>query len=204
VVACYGPKERYGFHGLETLQCMVERRKGGETGIKAVQCLEGTAVWEWTNTNRWAARLLEASLARIPNRKQGSPRKNVPRPIVFMLEYQSGLKAAMYLLNGHISSFGFAAELNGKNEPVSTEFWLQPGRPHGHFSGLVYHIEQMIITGTEPYPVERTLLTTGALVAAMNSSYLKGRRLETPHLNIAYRANKESVYNRGEVPPLEK
>jgi hypothetical protein len=33
------------FHNLETLQCFVERRKGGETGIRAVQHLEGDAVW---------------------------------------------------------------------------------------------------------------------------------------------------------------
>ena len=38
--------DSYGFHGLEGLQCMVERRDGGETGIRAVQCLEGDAVWE--------------------------------------------------------------------------------------------------------------------------------------------------------------
>ena len=31
----YGPFEGYGFHALEGLQCMVERRKGGETGVKA-------------------------------------------------------------------------------------------------------------------------------------------------------------------------
>ena len=30
--------DSYGFHGLEALQCMVERRGGGETGIAAVRC----------------------------------------------------------------------------------------------------------------------------------------------------------------------
>ena len=41
----FGGLDSYGFHALETLQCMVERRVGGETGIVAVQCLEGDEVW---------------------------------------------------------------------------------------------------------------------------------------------------------------
>ena len=34
VAVGYGPVEGYGFHMLEGLQCMVERRKGGEVGVK--------------------------------------------------------------------------------------------------------------------------------------------------------------------------
>ena len=33
----YGDPDAYGFHLLEGLQCMVERREGGETGVKAIQ-----------------------------------------------------------------------------------------------------------------------------------------------------------------------
>ena len=37
----YGGVESYGFHALETLQCMIERRHGGESGVTSVQCIEG-------------------------------------------------------------------------------------------------------------------------------------------------------------------
>ena len=210
VVTNYGPKERYGIHTLETLQCMVERRKGGETGIAAVQCFEGDPVWNWTEKNPWAERLLNAAAARCPERKQGRPSDTVKQPYLFVLEYRSGLQAACYILNGYVTSAAFAADITGKGEPVSAQFYLQPGRPYGHFSGLVYFIEQMMITGRPSYPVERTLLTTGALSALFDSSYenrsivKKGRRLETPHLDITYRAQKESLFNRGPLPPTDK
>ncbi|MFN7996772.1 MAG: hypothetical protein U0Q18_24375 [Bryobacteraceae bacterium] len=188
VTAFYGEKEAYGFHALEAHQCMVERRRGGETGIRAVTCLEGTAVWDWTDRHPWASRLLETALTRCEGRSSGPPRELVKVPVLFLLEYTSGLEGAVYLLNGLIEQAVFAAALKGFAEPVSTELWLQPVRPFSHFSGLVHSIEQMVVTGTPPYPVERTLLTTGALAALMDSSYQGHRRLETPQLKIRYRS----------------
>jgi hypothetical protein len=200
VTVFYGGKEAYGFHALEALQCMVERRSGGETGIASVACVEGADVWTWTDANPWAARLLDAALARSETKKPGSPRENVKAPILFRLEYRSGLSAAVYILNGHCQDCTFAAQIRGRAEPVSTEIWLQSGRPYSHFSALVHYIEQMIATGREPYPPERTLLTTGALAALMEPA---GRTIETPHLAIAYRPPSRSLFARGPVPALE-
>jgi hypothetical protein len=204
VVAFYGGKEAYGFHALEAQQCMVERRKGGETGIRAVTCMEGAEVWRWTDRNSWARRLLESALARCEERKPGSPRDNVKQPILFLLEYASGLEGAVYLLNGLIEQAVFAATIRGAGEPLATELWLQPARPFSHFSGLVHYIEQMIVTGTPVYPIERTLLTTGALAALMDSCYQGQRRLETPHLQVSYRAPRESLFSRGPVPAADR
>ena len=204
VLAFYGEKEAYGFHALEAHQCMVERRKGSETGIRAVTCLEGAEVWRWTDRSAWAGRLLETALSRCEERTHRSPRDVVKEPVLFVLEYTSGLEGAVYLLNGLIEQAVFAATLRGAAEPLSTELWLQPTRPFSHFSGLVHYIEQMIVTGRPAYPVERTLLTTGALAALMDSSYQGHRRLETPHLNVSYRAPKESLFSRGPVPAADR
>ena len=37
-----GGSDPMDFHALEGLQCMVERRRGGETGVKAVQMVKAT------------------------------------------------------------------------------------------------------------------------------------------------------------------
>lgn len=204
VTAFYGDREAYGFHALEANQCMVERRKGGETGVRAVTCVEGAGVWKWTDGNPWAGRLLESALARCEGRKPGSPRELVKEPILFIVEYASGLESAVYLLNGLIEQAGFAASIRGVAEPVSTELWLQPARPFSHFSGLVHYIEQMIVTGRPAYPVERTLLTTGTLAALMDSRYRHYQRIETPYLDVSYKAPRESLFSRGPVPAEDR
>ncbi len=45
VATAYSSLEAYGYHGLEILQCLAERRAGGETGVRAVQMFEGPHVW---------------------------------------------------------------------------------------------------------------------------------------------------------------
>jgi hypothetical protein len=203
VATAYGGKEAYGFHALESLQVMVERRRGGETGVASVQCLDGPAVWNWADAHPWSLKLMEAANARSEKRKPGNARDNVKSPSVFAIRYRDGLEAAVFILNGHIEDFNFAADIEGRAEPAATLMWLQPGRYYAHFSTLTHYIEELVLNRKEPYPVERTLLTTGILAAAMDSAYQKGKALDTPHLDVRYRAPKASLYNRGAVPPLE-
>ena len=200
----YGDNDAYGFHALETLQCMVERRAGGETGVKAVQAFAGEEVWRWTSANPWARTLLDAALAKSETRKPGRLEDLAKKPLVITMEYVDGFQAAMFMLNGVTNDFLFAAEIPGQSEPAASHFWLQPGRFFGHFSGLVHFAEELIIHGKEPYPVERTLLTTGILAAGLDSAFERGKRLDTPHLAIKYTPAKKDFYNRGPVPTAEK
>lgn len=193
----YGELDAYGFHTLETLQCMVERRRGGEKGIAAVEWIDGDAVWKWRDgPGKWSAPLLDAALATNPNAKPGRPETNCRRPAVFVLHYRDGLRAASYMLDGHQSGFLFAAALHGQAKPVASHFgFTSGGRPLPHFDGLVRCIEEMFVTGTPVYPVERTLLTTGAL-AFLFESRARGTRVETPELNIGYRAPVNCYFQR--------
>lgn len=58
----------------------------------------------------------------------------------------------------------------------------------------------MIHSGQPAYPVERTLLTTGILDAALHSLAEKNRRLETPQLAVTYQPAEWS-FAKGTPPP---
>lgn len=183
----YGGVESYGFHALETLQCMIERRQGGEWGVVAVQCIEGDAVWNAAESGEWSMDLAEAACAQIRNRPDSSIVEGCPNPTLFLMEHRDGFRSAVLMLNGYVTDFAYACK-NG-DEISATEFYLQNGPPHCHFSYLSLNIEEMFLTGIPTYPVERTLLTTGILDAIMHSRAQEGGRLETPQLEeITYQS----------------
>ncbi len=206
----YGGVDSYDFHALEVIQCMAERRRGGETGVQSVQALRGDAVWQamergsW-NAGGWNPELFAACLARTQTLAQppnGSHRYPTPAqmrafvkdPVAYRIEYRDGLRATMFLLNGLVSDFTFAARLKGRAEPLSTLFYLPPNPNVVYSAALMAQAERMFLTGKAPYPIERTLLSSGILAAAMHSSGTGGQRLATPHLAVKYQAPQESFF----------
>ena len=185
----------YGFHLLDGLQAVVERRKGGETGVRAVQCLEGQECWDYLEQNGWVKRLFDQALSHSETREPGDMKVLVKKPAVFIVEYNDGLRAAAFLLTGLVQDFTYAIDLEGHQKPFSTLMKLQPGKPHYHFGCLVKHIETMFKTGEAPYPVERTMLSSGILDFALESRILGYKRLETPELSkVRYTVSPESHF----------
>jgi hypothetical protein len=209
LVAAYGPIEVYGIHALETLQCMAERRKGGETGVKAVTCLTGRDVWKAGDAGQWSWELLEAALGRSESVCPGDIRRNVGAfPVqsmpqtpatAFMVEYRDGFRGTVLLLNGHIQDFVFAAKVKGEAKPASCLFHLPPPPGAKYFDAQVMNIEKLLETGKSPYPVERTLLTSGILDFALTSHAKRGERIETTELDVRYTAGADSGFVRGNV-----
>jgi hypothetical protein len=183
------------FHNLETLQCFVERRKGGETGIRAVHHLEGDAVWQAAEQGRWSKELMHAALSRAEKLGSGRP-EDVKHPVLCLLEYNDGFRAAIIMLSGLVSEYLVAFRLKGHSRIDSTNCYVPPENSN-NFSPLVDAIAQMYRTGKRAYPVERTLLTTGALAFLMESAYQGHKRLETPLLNVKYRAPAASYFAHG-------
>jgi hypothetical protein len=99
----------------------------------------------------------------------------------------------MLLMNGLVGDFTFAARLRGRSEPLSTLFYLPPVPNVAYSAELMSRAEETLATGKARVPIERTLLTTGLVEAGVRSAGL-GRRVETPHLHISYRAPAESQF----------
>ncbi len=202
-----GQSDPMDYHALEAMQCMVERRKGGESGIKSVQLIEGDAVWKAGDEGVWSRRLLEAALSRsdslqglsaLDSRTQdlasnGELPRLVKNPSAYLIERTDGLQTTLLMLNGALQDFTFAARLEG-GEILSTQFFLPPTPNVTYSACLVAQIEEMLLTGKAPYPVERTQITSAMLDRLLDSKVNDHRRLETPDLKIQYRAPRESHF----------
>ena len=178
----------YGFHTMEVLQCMVERRHGGESGVDAVTCFEGEAVWKAAEQGVWSYELAEAACRAIENKPEGSMEEHCRNPALFSIEYSDGLKGSVLMLNGYVTDLAYATRHKG-GTVESSEFYCQGhggNGVHAHFSYLGLNIEEMFVTGHPSYPIERTLLTSGILEAALTSRHEGYRRLETDWLDVAY------------------
>jgi hypothetical protein len=185
VAVGYSDLEAYGYHALETLQCMIERRAGGESGVAAVTCLVKDAVWAAVDDGRIPRDLLDAALARHDPPVSGDYRGRARDVAAFLIEHVDGFRSSVVMLEGLVGGFLFAARTKGDVAPIATQFWLQEPR-FGHFSYLAGAIQDMVRSGVPRYPVERTVLTTGVLSTAMDSRFEGQRRIETPSLHISY------------------
>jgi hypothetical protein len=209
----YGGVDSYDFHALETVQCMVERRRGGERGVRWVEAYRGDRFWKALEEGVWPRDLMEAALCRShtlrPSREGfnndfptvADMRRLVKNPVAYRYEHTGGLMSTIVMMNGLVEDFNFAARLDGQKKPFSVQMYLPmpPRRTSlaNFFSPLVNNIEKMFLTGKPTYPVERTLLTTGLTAAGVESLHRGEVRYETPHLeNIAYGPVKESTYWR--------
>lgn len=209
----YGGPGSYDFHGLETLQCMVERRKGGECGVEWLQTYRGDAFWKAYQNGVWSQELVKAALTRSSTLRPADPtftdmlpsfeelKKLVSDPVAYHYQHRDGLRCTMLLMNGLVRDFTFAAMIEGQAKPLSTQMYLP--MPDGRttlasfFSPLVNNAEIMFLTRKAQYPIERTLLTSGLLIAGIES-YNKGfERLQTPDLaDVKYQPNPESTFWR--------
>ncbi len=199
VVLSYHRLDSYGFHALEIAQALAERRRGGETGVKQVRTLRNEAVWRAIEEGQVDRKLLDEALAQAkdrPIRKDKKLQELVPNPHLFLIDYRDGLRVSVLTL-GQLYIDWAAAWRDASGRTTGAVFWTQEARPFMHFSHLLMQLEPFFQTGQPPWPVERTLLTTGLLDALLISNRDGGRLVETPQLAIEY----QSTWNWQQPPP---
>src|SRR5262249_1712414 len=124
VALTYGTTDGYGFHALEAAQALAEQRHGGETGIRAVQCLRGDAVWRASDERMFDPELFQAALRRAPGYEGGKAvdRKVVRDPKLLCVEHEDGLKVFLLELNNAVGAWTAAWRYEEDRRIESTEF----------------------------------------------------------------------------------
>src|SRR5690606_875243 len=186
-------------------QAFVERRKGGETGVKSVQSIRGPEALKWIKRNTWSSKLLHSVAVNYdlkPEYFQENDRTNI-----CVVEYRDGTKAA--IIGSKRADWTYAGEIEGRNEPTIVSLLGFPGPfDQYHASNAQPHwITEMMVTKKEPFNAERLLLSTGITNHYMESNWENGkysavgRRIETPFMDISYRSTRGEQFNKGNRPP---
>jgi len=196
----YGPLDSYGFHAMEILQSMVERRKGGETGVESIQCLAGDAVYQAAREGRFSLNLAEAACATIKDRRGVSLAEAEKNPVAILVKYRDGTKGTVMLVSRYVGEhWAYAAQVDGVTQ--ACEFVSSPKSTLAYFSYLGLNAQKMFVTGTPPYPAERALLTSGIVDMAVRSRAGKGVEIKTPFLDITYQpASSDPVWPAASEP----
>lgn len=185
----YGALERYTYHTLEMMQSVAENRAYGETGIKSVKAYRDQEALDMLLSDEWGDIYRKVGGFINLQNVETFPFK-LKDPVFFDVKYVDGLKAGIFFVDPksddpEVNTFASAYQVYEHEEPIPIEFWLQPKKPHIHFGRLVLEIEKFIHTSRPPYPVERSLLTTGGLDACIRSHH-EGKEIETPYLQVSY------------------
>jgi hypothetical protein len=177
---------------------MVESRRGGETGVARVELLTGDKLAAAQRAGRWSSDLVKAAMAAehgLSALRQQRPDKLPPIDAtldsmriehVLVVTYKDGLRGSVLKVGSTSNRWNFACRLKGDSRIHATALFNSPWGNRGLFKALSHAIQYLFIERKQPYPIERTLLTTGLLDAAMQSHEREGAPIETPHLAIAY------------------
>lgn len=186
VVVGWGNYDRYGFHALELGQHIMERRMGAESGVSRVRCVtDSREVARLDRRGEWPAPERQAAFESA-GLSPDLPFELDKNSCVIDVEYLDGHRLSLFLVNPSNRLFAFAYRELGSQEMVAAFSREDPLPRLMHMSCLVRGIEELMISGCEVIPVERTVLTSGMLGAGFASQARNGAWVDTPHLNISY------------------
>ena len=190
--------------GLDGLLPVIERRRGGEAGVRSVRALAGDAIWQ---DGTWSRELLAAAISRT-NSPQGDPVKDgrtqdlvglglveklAREPVAYAIAHRDGLRSTVLVLNGVVADINFAVRTK-TGQTVSAQLF-RPPMSH-QWSALAEVIEPFLLGGPAPWPAKRGVLVAGLLDALRGARRQSGKTFDTPALGLRYAAAEASSFRR--------
>ena len=189
-------------YALDGLLPTLERRAGGESGVREIRYARGPDIWNLAATDSTnqsaepltpAARhahwpLLGAALSRSDS-PQGDPVRDgrtqdllglglVPKlakdPRAWRLDHADGLRTTLMVLDGVVTDFNFAVQ-RADGSMMSAQIYQPPPPQQHEFSRLAQVIEQYFVSGIAPWSIHRSLMVSGLLEA-----FRRARKTQTP------------------------
>ena len=170
------------------VQCLAERRHGARPGIRQVRCLEGEAVWAAGRAGPFDMRLLDEAATRFRQRPLNTRRKNpgsrpktrpvyrrVPRRLESQCPHHGWRRRLGRRMALRRRQIRLNAVLDARRTPDDALRVFAPK-----------HRAACPRPRQPVWPLERTLLTTGALDALLISRHRGGQAVTTPYLGITY------------------
>lgn len=158
-------------NGLEGLLPIIERRHGGETGVRRLDYFHGKDVWRVIDKTLSA--LLAAAISRSHS-PLGDPVRDgrtqdlvglglLPKlaavPQAWRLEHRDGLRTTILSLHGALADINVAVRQRDGGI-YSAQLFRPPPPAHHSFSRLAGVLTDFFRGGSFPWPVERNLLQT--------------------------------------------
>ena len=196
VAVGYSGLDVYGFHTLDVMQSILERRapfdakndavgKPSERGVRWVQSLPASELNRLIRESIIDVEVLDAALASSQSSRKSVLDAPPNNGAIFLIQFRDGLLAPVLMLPGKAQAISTAFKVQGGAVSAThMEERVEPRYPH--FAFLLKGIEQMFLTGRPAYPVERTLLSAGILDGLLTSRHTGGKRIDTPYLAIDY------------------
>jgi len=176
LIVVQGPFPDAEHEALEGLLPAIERRRGGETGVKSVRSIQNDEVWRAGREGLWSWSLLAAAISHS-NTVQGDPVKDgrtqdivgqgliqalAKNPRGWVLEHHDPMRTTILVLDGAVADYNFAIRL-ADGGTVSAQLYRPPEPAQEQFSRLAAAIEELFRKGKAPWAIERSLLVAGLL-----------------------------------------
>jgi hypothetical protein len=190
VALYYHLPEIYGYHSIEFLQSIVEKRAGGESGVEAVTSYYDDSFWEADKQGVWSQEMVQEALKRASNVAEGDYHNNCrgvvnqkvwPHkwPVAFVFHHKDGLQTAHLQLHEHVTDWSVAvrAEDGQIYSRNSSGKEGEVGEFFPHCAVFDSHIEEFLLTGKSPYSLEHTLRCTLLVAEGIHALDTPGKRV---------------------------